>query len=323
MPTKSFTPGRLEIVAACGSSHPSRTRDWSGGRFLQEEARDTSNQGSTSRLNEYHLRHRADSESASTMSAFEPYLAPASRRRFRRCVRSLAVARWTLPVYFLASSFNAAMKKLEESLQLLQKNEDRLRFWGVERTDDPNVAGDLLREFGLWLDRRREFPRKVAEFRVPRERMVPAVALAPVRRILADSIAQETPDLPHRARRRLKFGRLKRRIRSISPAKAISICRGARLRRGYHNVVQGEPVTYEPGFRPGRVAPLDKPHTRPAPEKRSRKTEQRCESNSIFMLPAFENHTTCSPGSITTASGSTPTITIFSAATYVLSPDRR
>jgi hypothetical protein len=35
---------------------------------------------------------------------------------------------WSLPVYFLASSFNAAMKKLEEALQLLQKNEERLRF---------------------------------------------------------------------------------------------------------------------------------------------------------------------------------------------------
>jgi hypothetical protein len=98
-----------------------------------------------------------------------------------------------LPVYFLASSFNAAMKKLEESLQLLQKNEARLRFWGVERTDDPNLAGDLLQEFGLWLDRRREFPRKVAELGVPRERPVPASMLAPVRRILADSVAQERP----------------------------------------------------------------------------------------------------------------------------------
>ena len=28
---------------------------------------------------------------------------------------------WSLPVYFLASSFGAAMKKLEETLQLLQK----------------------------------------------------------------------------------------------------------------------------------------------------------------------------------------------------------
>jgi hypothetical protein len=98
---------------------------------------------------------------------------------------------WTLPVYFLASSFNAAMKKLEESLQHLQKDEERLRFWAVERTDDPNLAGDLLQEFGLWLDRRKEFPRKMAELCVPRERPVPASLLAPVRRVLADSMAQE------------------------------------------------------------------------------------------------------------------------------------
>jgi hypothetical protein len=100
---------------------------------------------------------------------------------------------WMLPVYFLASSFNGAMKKLEESLQLLQKNEAKLRFWGVERTDDPNLAGDLLKELGLGLDRRRDFPRKVAELDVPRERPVPASMLAPVRRILADSVAQERP----------------------------------------------------------------------------------------------------------------------------------
>jgi hypothetical protein len=102
-------------------------------------------------------------------------------------------AGWTLPVYFLASSFNAAMKKLEESLQVLQKNEERLRFWGVERTDDPNVASDLLQELGLGLDRRRDFPRKIAELDIPRERPVPASMLAPVRRVLADSVAQERP----------------------------------------------------------------------------------------------------------------------------------
>jgi len=98
---------------------------------------------------------------------------------------------WDLSVYFLASSFNAGMKKLEESLQLLQKSEERLRFWGVERTDDPNLAGDLLQDSGLWLDRRREFPRKVAEMSVASERPVPASLLAPVRRVLADSVSQE------------------------------------------------------------------------------------------------------------------------------------
>ena len=100
---------------------------------------------------------------------------------------------WTLPVYFLASSFNAAMKKLEQSLQFLQKNAERLCFWGVERTDDPNLAGELLQESGLWLDGRREFPRKAARLGSPRERPISASMLAPVRRVLADSLAQERP----------------------------------------------------------------------------------------------------------------------------------
>lgn len=98
---------------------------------------------------------------------------------------------WGLPLYFLASSFNAAMKKLEESLQLLQKSEEKLRFWAVERTDDPNLADDLLQEFGLRVDRRRDFPRRTGEIAVPRERPVPAAVLAPLRRILADAVAQE------------------------------------------------------------------------------------------------------------------------------------
>jgi hypothetical protein len=98
---------------------------------------------------------------------------------------------WTLPVYFLASSFNAAMKKLEESLQLLQKNEERLRFWAVERTDDPNLAGDLLQEFGLALDRRKDLPRKVAELVIAQEKAVPPSRLASMRRLLADSLAEE------------------------------------------------------------------------------------------------------------------------------------
>ena len=100
---------------------------------------------------------------------------------------------WSLPVYFLASSFNGAMKKLEESLRILQKNEERLRFWSVEHSDDPAIAGDLLEESGLGFDRRKDYPRKVAEIEVPRERPVPAAVLAPLRRTLADSVAQERP----------------------------------------------------------------------------------------------------------------------------------
>ena len=104
-----------------------------------------------------------------------------------------STAGWILPVYFLASSFNAAMKKLEETVQVLQKSEDRLRFWGLERTDDPNMAGDLLQGFGIRVDRRRDFPRKIAEMRVVPERPVSASILAFARRTLAESIGPERP----------------------------------------------------------------------------------------------------------------------------------
>jgi hypothetical protein len=97
---------------------------------------------------------------------------------------------WALPVYFLASSFTAATKKLEECLQLLQKNEERVRFWGIERSDDPNMPAELLEGFGLWLDRRRDFPRKWAEVVAQRERPIPSGALAPLRRTLSVSIEE-------------------------------------------------------------------------------------------------------------------------------------
>lgn len=95
---------------------------------------------------------------------------------------------WTLSVYFLASSFDRAMKKLEQSLQFLQRQEERLWFWGVDRSDDPNLAAELLREAGLRLDRRAEFPRRSASMALPPEKPVPAFLLAPVRRGLAESL---------------------------------------------------------------------------------------------------------------------------------------
>jgi hypothetical protein len=95
---------------------------------------------------------------------------------------------WVLPVYFLTSSFDHAMKKLEETLQFLQQKEERLWFWGVEHSDDPTFSGELVREAGVRLDRRAEFPRKSANVALAPEKRVPAVLLAPVRRGLADSI---------------------------------------------------------------------------------------------------------------------------------------
>jgi len=108
------------------------------------------------------------------------------------CVRLRATfgrTGWGLPLYFLASSFDAAMKKLEQTLQYLQKKEEALWFWGVQRSDDPNLATELLADLGLKLDRRDEFPRKRGEISAVADRPVAAVQIAPLRRALAESLA--------------------------------------------------------------------------------------------------------------------------------------
>jgi hypothetical protein len=107
------------------------------------------------------------------------------------CVRVRAMfARkgWVLPVYFLTSSFDHAMKKLEKTLQFLQRKEEGLWFWGVNHSDDPMFSGELVQEAGLNLDRRSEFPGRSSNFALPPEKPVPAFMLAPIRRGLADSI---------------------------------------------------------------------------------------------------------------------------------------
>jgi hypothetical protein len=95
---------------------------------------------------------------------------------------------WSLGVFFLASSFDRAMKKLEESLDFLQRNEEKLWFWGVDRAEDMGFSAEFLKEAGMRLDNRTEFPRKAANLTVQPERAVPAFALGPVRRGLAESV---------------------------------------------------------------------------------------------------------------------------------------
>jgi len=95
---------------------------------------------------------------------------------------------WNLGVFFLASSFDRAMKKLEQSLDFLQRHEEKLWFWGVDRAEDLGFSAEFLKEAGLKLDRRQEFPQKAASVSVVPEREVPAYALGPMRRGLAEGI---------------------------------------------------------------------------------------------------------------------------------------
>lgn len=98
---------------------------------------------------------------------------------------------WTLSVFFLASSFDRAMKKFEQSLDFLQRHEEKLWFWGVDRAEDMGFSAEFLREAGLKLDHRTEFPRRATNLSLAPERQVPAFVLGPVRRGLAESV--ETP----------------------------------------------------------------------------------------------------------------------------------
>jgi hypothetical protein len=97
---------------------------------------------------------------------------------------------WNLGVFFLASSFDRAMKKLETSLDFLQRQEEKLWFWGVDRAEDLGFSAEFLREAGLKLDNRAEFPRRATNLSLTPERQVPAFILGPVRRGLAESVEQ-------------------------------------------------------------------------------------------------------------------------------------
>jgi hypothetical protein len=110
----------------------------------------------------------------------------------KQCVRiraRFARRKWESSVYFLTATFENAMRKLEQSIRFLQQNEERLWFRGVDRSDDPNFGEDLLREAGLKLDRRTEFPEKHSTIFLEPDRPVAAMLLAPVRKTLNESRA--------------------------------------------------------------------------------------------------------------------------------------
>jgi hypothetical protein len=113
---------------------------------------------------------------------------------------------WVLPVYFLASTFDRALQKLEHTLLFLQRQEDRLWFWGVDRSDDPNVSAEMLREAGLGLDRRTDFPRDTESVVVAPEQPLPALLLAPARRSFAESARSEAGARPVGAARASAVG---------------------------------------------------------------------------------------------------------------------
>src|SRR5213592_525968 len=129
---------------------------------------------------------------ARTLSARNDYRCSIDRNQSGKyCVRIQVHYRrhaWTLSTYFLASSFDRAMKKLEQALDFLQRQEEKLWFWGVDRAEDMGFSAEFLKQAGLLLDRRSEFPQKTANISLAPEREVPAFVLGPMRRGLAESV---------------------------------------------------------------------------------------------------------------------------------------
>src|SRR5207244_11609690 len=61
---------------------------------------------------------------------------------------------WTLGIYYLASSFDRAMKALEEALDFLQRQEEKLGFCGVDRAEGLGFSAELRRAAELRWRRR-------------------------------------------------------------------------------------------------------------------------------------------------------------------------
>jgi len=75
-----------------------------------------------------------------------------------------------------------------EAVDFLQRNEEKLWFWGIDRAGDLGISAEFLREAGLKVDRRTEFPRRASRLSLPPEKEIPAFVLGPIRRGLAESI---------------------------------------------------------------------------------------------------------------------------------------
>src|SRR5437588_6976740 len=63
---------------------------------------------------------------------------------------------WTLGVLFLASSFNRAMKRLEDALDFLQRQADEVWVWGADRAEEMGFWAGFLKDAGVLLDGRDE-----------------------------------------------------------------------------------------------------------------------------------------------------------------------
>lgn len=108
-----------------------------------------------------------------------------SRKYCVRIQASFGRSGWTLPVYFLASSPATALRRLRKAIDELQRSEERLRFWAVERSGDPQLLAELLAEINLEPDQRNKFPATAVRITLKPGDPLPAARLAEFKQQLA------------------------------------------------------------------------------------------------------------------------------------------
>lgn len=107
---------------------------------------------------------------------------------------------WTLRVYFLASTPERLLARLQRVLRYLQREEEELWLWGSSPSDRTVLFDELLRRAGLELDRRKEFPRRPVVLTVRSGESFRPLQLAEFKRKLAARLAS----IPRAVSRRLE-----------------------------------------------------------------------------------------------------------------------
>jgi hypothetical protein len=107
--------------------------------------------------------------------------------------------------------------------------ESRLRLWPDHDRAQTGVKGSM------WLDRRKDYPGNLAELGVSRERPVPASMLAPMRRVPADSVAQERASSVALARDLFSPAEAIRKSIGITGEKLLRYMLAKGIAKGFHS----------------------------------------------------------------------------------------
>ncbi|MFQ5776932.1 MAG: hypothetical protein ACE5IP_02875 [Terriglobia bacterium] len=96
---------------------------------------------------------------------------------------------WCLRVFFVASTPERLLSRLQSALRYLQRREEELWLWGSNASDRSLLFEELMHGAGVELDRRSEFPRAGVVLRARPGAAFRPLQLAEVKRKLLARLA--------------------------------------------------------------------------------------------------------------------------------------